>query len=37
LAWVRDGQPTPQALAIIEALQQAGGKGLDSEDYDGSR
>ncbi len=37
LAWVRDGRPTLQALAIIEALQQVDGKGLDSEDYDGSR
>lgn len=37
LAWVRDGRPTLQALAIIEALQQADGQGLDSEDYDGSR
>lgn len=37
LAWVRDGQPTPQALTIIEALQQADLKGLNAEDYDGSR
>ena len=36
-AWSRDGQPTPQASAIIEALKQADGKGLDPEDYDGSR
>ena len=36
LAWIRDGRPTLQALAIIEVLQQADGKGLDSEDYDGS-
>jgi len=37
LAWVRDGRPTLQAQVIIEALQEADGKGLDSEDYDGSR
>ena len=37
LAWSRDGRPTPQALAIIEVLQQAQVKGLDPEDYDASR
>lgn len=37
LAWVRNGQPTPQALAVIEVLQQADLTGLISEDYDGSR
>jgi murein L,D-transpeptidase YcbB/YkuD len=36
-AWIRDGQPTPQALAIIEILKQADSQGLDPEDYDGSR
>jgi murein L,D-transpeptidase YcbB/YkuD len=36
-AWTRDGQPTPQALAIIDLLEQADSLGLDSEDYDGSR
>jgi murein L,D-transpeptidase YcbB/YkuD len=36
-AWARDGRPTPQALAIIELLQQADSEGLDPEDYDGSR
>jgi murein L,D-transpeptidase YcbB/YkuD len=36
-AWIRDGQPTPQALAIIELLKQADRQGLDPEDYDGSR
>jgi L,D-transpeptidase YcbB len=36
-AWIRDGQPTSQALAIIELLKQADGQGLDPEDYDGSR
>src|SRR5580658_3438645 len=36
-AWVRNGQPTPQALAIINLLKQAAIQGLDPEDYDGSR
>ena len=36
-AWVRNGEPTPQALAIITALKQADTQGLDPEDYDGSR
>jgi murein L,D-transpeptidase YcbB/YkuD len=36
-AWIRAGQPTPQALAIIEMLKQADSQGLDCEDYDGSR
>jgi murein L,D-transpeptidase YcbB/YkuD len=37
LAWAREGQPTPQALATIEILQQADQQGLSAEDYDGSR
>jgi L,D-transpeptidase YcbB len=37
LAWVRDGAVTPQALATIQVLQNAAVKGLDPEDYDGSR
>jgi len=37
LAWVRDGRATPQALSIIGVLQRAADKGLDAEDYDGSR
>ena len=37
LVWIRDGQPTPQALATIEILQQADQQGLNAEDYDGSR
>jgi murein L,D-transpeptidase YcbB/YkuD len=36
-AWIRDGRPTPQALAIIEILKQADSVGLDPEDYDASR
>jgi murein L,D-transpeptidase YcbB/YkuD len=33
----RDEQPTPQALAVIAALESSQQKGLDSEDYDASR
>ena len=36
-AWTRDGAPTNQARATIAILQNAGAKGLDPEDYDGSR
>ena len=36
-AWMLNGQPTPQALAIIELLKQADSQGLDPEDYDASR
>jgi len=36
-AWIRDGQPTPQALAIIDILKQADSQGLYPEDYDASR
>jgi len=36
-AWLTDGQPTRQAQAMIEVLKQADGKGLNAEDYDGSR
>ena len=37
LAWVKNGQPTPQAIAITEVLSQADSKGLNAEDYDGPR
>jgi murein L,D-transpeptidase YcbB/YkuD len=37
LAWVRAGQPAPAAISIIGVLQKAAEKGLDAEDYDGSR
>jgi murein L,D-transpeptidase YcbB/YkuD len=37
LAWVRGGQPTAQAQAVIELLRQADRKGLNPEDYDSSR
>ena len=35
LAWVRDGQPTPQAMAMTTVFVQAGQEGLAPEDYDG--
>ena len=37
LAWIREGQATPQARAVIEVLQKADNKGLNSADYDGDR
>ena len=36
-AWVREGQATPQALAVISALEASRKKGLNPEDYDASR
>ncbi|MGC9949387.1 MAG: L,D-transpeptidase family protein [Bryobacteraceae bacterium] len=36
-AWIRDGQPTPQALSILEILKHADNQGLYPDDYDGSR
>lgn len=36
-AWIRAGQPTPQAIALIGILQKAEEKGLSAEDYDGPR
>ena len=36
-AWVRDGRPSPQALAMVEAFRAAWKKGLEPEDYDASR
>ena len=36
-AWVREGQPVPQALSLIERFRNAGKKGLEPEDYDASR
>lgn len=36
-AWSRSGEPTPQALALIHAIENAATKGLDPEDYDASR
>jgi len=37
LLWVQNGRVRPQGLALIELLQNAEAKGLDPEDYDGSR
>jgi L,D-transpeptidase YcbB len=35
--WIRDGQPTPQALDVIAALEASRQKGLAPQDYDASR
>ena len=37
LAWIRDGHPSPQALAMIGVFKQAAAKGLNADDYDASR
>jgi murein L,D-transpeptidase YcbB/YkuD len=37
LLWLQNGHVRPQGLAVIELLQNANAKGLDPEDYDGSR
>jgi L,D-transpeptidase YcbB len=37
IAWLRDLKPTPQATAFIQAFQDAGAKGLNSDDYDAWR
>lgn len=37
LAWLEDRKATPQALAVISLLENAGAKGLEPEDYDASR
>lgn len=37
LLWIQNGRVRPQGLAVIELLQTANAKGLDPEDYDGSR
>src|SRR6202167_4860233 len=37
LLWVQNGRGRPQGLAVIALLQNANAKGLDPEDYDGSR
>src|SRR5580704_18767778 len=36
-AWVRNGEPTTQAVELVQILQQADGEGLRAEDYDASR
>ena len=35
--WVRDGQPSPQALAVITDFVSSQKRGLNPEDYDASR
>jgi L,D-transpeptidase YcbB len=35
--WVRNGQPTAQALALIQIFKDADREGLRADDYDGSR
>lgn len=37
VTWLRGSDPTPQAQAVIEVLQQADTKGLHAEDYEGPR
>jgi len=37
IAWTRDGKPTTEATAFIQAFAVAGAKGLNPEDYDSSR
>ena len=37
LAWSERGEPTPAAKAMIDVLKAAGTKGLNADDYDGSR
>lgn len=37
LAWTSNSAPTPQAQALIQALQRAEERGLEPEDYDASR
>jgi L,D-transpeptidase YcbB len=34
--WVRNGQPSPQAVTVIAALENSLHKGLNPEDYDGA-
>jgi murein L,D-transpeptidase YcbB/YkuD len=36
-AWLRNHEPTQQAQTVIDVLKQADSKGLNAEDYDGSR
>jgi L,D-transpeptidase YcbB len=37
LPWIEEGNPTAQARAVIASLKQAADKGLDPEEYEGSR
>jgi murein L,D-transpeptidase YcbB/YkuD len=36
-AWVANGKPTPQALAVISILDAADAKGINAVDYDATR
>jgi L,D-transpeptidase YcbB len=36
-AWIRDGEPTPQAIELIQIFRDADREGLLPEDYDASR
>jgi murein L,D-transpeptidase YcbB/YkuD len=36
-AWLNNNEPTQQAQTLIDVLKQADAKGLNAEDYDGSR
>lgn len=36
-AWIARGEPSPRALALIEAFKAVGKRGLQPEDYDGPR
>lgn len=37
LVWIRGGQPTPQALAVINLIKDADTKGIVADDYGGPR
>jgi murein L,D-transpeptidase YcbB/YkuD len=37
IAWTRDERPTSEATAFVQAFVDSGEKGLNPEDYDGSR
>lgn len=37
LPWVRDMEPSPEAMELIARFESAGEKGLNTEDYDGPR
>lgn len=37
LRWIQNGHVTPQGLSVIEVLKHANARGLEPEDYDGSR
>jgi murein L,D-transpeptidase YcbB/YkuD len=37
LVWTRNGSVTPQAAMMVDAIRNSAAKGLDPEDYDGSK